>query len=70
MEKLVPTKELLDAKLNSVALRRLGRNDEIGALAMFLSSDLGAYITGGAIPCDGGNGLNLQPVRYETYLAE
>ncbi len=70
MEKLFPTKELLDAKLNSVPLRRLGRNDEIGALAMFLSSDLGAYITGGAIPCDGGNGLNLQPVRYESYLAD
>lgn len=70
MEKLFPTKELLEAKLNSVPLRRLGRNDEVGALAMFLSSDFGAYITGGAIPVDGGNGLNLQPVRYESYLAD
>lgn len=69
MEKLFPTKELLAAKLNSVPLRRLGKNEDIGNLAMFVSSEMGAYITGAAIACDGGNGLNLQPARYEEYLA-
>lgn len=69
MEKLFPTKELLEAKLNSVPLRRLGRDEDIGNLSMFISSDLGSYITGAAIACDGGNGLNLQPARYEEYLA-
>lgn len=69
MKKLFPTKELLEAKLNSVPLRRLGRPDEIGSLCMFLSSDMGTYITGAAIACDGGNSLNLQPARYEAYLA-
>ncbi len=69
MEKLFPSKELLDAKLKSVPLRRLGRAEEIGNLCLFISSDMGSYITGAAIPCDGGNGLNLQPARYEDYLA-
>jgi len=69
MEKLFPTPELLAAKLNSVPLRRLGTAEEIGNLCLFLSSSMGAYITGAAIACDGGNGLNLQPARYEAYLA-
>ena len=69
MDKLFPTKELMQAKLASVPLRRLGRQDEIGNLCLFLASDMGAYITGAAIACDGGNGLNLQPTRYEAYLA-
>lgn len=68
MEKLFPTPELLQAKLASVPLRRLGRPEEIGNLCLFISSDMGSYITGATIACDGGNGLNLQPARYEAYL--
>lgn len=68
MDKLFPTPELLQAKLDSVPLRRLGKQEEIGNLCLFLSSEMGAYITGAAIACDGGNGLNLQPARYESFL--
>lgn len=35
-------------------LGRLGRAEEIAALAAFLSSDLAGYINGQAVPCDGG----------------
>ena len=70
VEKLFPTPELMQAKLNSVPLRRFGRADEIGELCLFLSSDRAAYITGAIIACDGGSGLNLQPARYEEYLAD
>lgn len=70
MEKLFPTKELLEAKLKSVPLGRLGRQEEVGNLCLYLSSDMGSYITGAAIAIDGGNGLNLQPARYEDFLAD
>ncbi|WP_294221534.1 SDR family oxidoreductase [uncultured Shimia sp.] len=70
MAKLFPTKELMDAKLASIPMRRLGRNEEIGNLCLYLSSDMGTYITGGTIPCDGGSELNIQPTRYEGYLNE
>ncbi|MGD9862898.1 MAG: SDR family oxidoreductase [Pseudodonghicola sp.] len=69
MAKLFPTEELRAARIRSVPMRRLGRAEEIGNLCLFLSSDMGQYITGAAIPCDGGSGLNLQPTRYEDYLA-
>lgn len=68
MNKLFPTEELMQAKMNSVPLRRLGTNDDIGNLCLFVSSELGSYITGTAIPCDGGSGLNFQPTRYEEHL--
>lgn len=37
-----------------VPLRRLGKPEEYGYLAAFLASDLAAYLTGTAIPLDGG----------------
>lgn len=37
-----------------IPARRLGKPEEIGALAAFLASDAAAYITGQAIACDGG----------------
>ncbi len=69
MAKLFPTKELMEAKMASIPMRRLGQASEIGDLCMFLSSDMGTYITGGTIPCDGGSELNIQPTRYEAFLA-
>lgn len=43
------------AKLaDQIPARRLGKPEEIGALAAFLASDAAAYITGQAIACDGG----------------
>jgi NAD(P)-dependent dehydrogenase (short-subunit alcohol dehydrogenase family) len=41
-------------KLAEIPLGRLGRAEEVAALAAFLASDDAAYITGAAIPIDGG----------------
>lgn len=39
---------------DQIPARRLGKPEEIGALAAFLASDAAGYITGQAIACDGG----------------
>ncbi|MEO9611853.1 MAG: SDR family oxidoreductase [Nitratireductor sp.] len=70
MAKLFPTEALMEARLKAVPLRRLGRAQEIGDLCLFLCSEMAGYITGATIACDGGSGLNLQPTRYEDYLAQ
>jgi len=53
----------LGADLNNLAesipARRLGRPDELGALAAFLASEKAAYITGQAIAVDGGRLLSI-----------
>jgi len=41
-------------KLAEIPLGRLGQPDEVASLAAFLASDEAAYITGAAIPIDGG----------------
>jgi peroxisomal 2,4-dienoyl-CoA reductase len=41
----------------SVPLRRLGRRDEIAAMAVFLASEAGSWITGTTIVIDGGQRL-------------
>jgi 3-oxoacyl-[acyl-carrier protein] reductase len=45
-----------------IPLRRFGQPEEVGALARFLCSPLAGYITGAAIPIDGGvtAGLSIQ----------
>ena len=44
--------------LQSIPLRRLGLAEEIGHVAVFLSSPLASYITGSQIVCDGGMNLS------------
>jgi NAD(P)-dependent dehydrogenase (short-subunit alcohol dehydrogenase family) len=41
-------------KLAAIPLGRLGRPEEVAALAVFLASDESAYVTGAVIPIDGG----------------
>ena len=41
-------------KLAEIPLGRLGRSEEVAALAAFLACDEAAYITGAVIPIDGG----------------
>lgn len=51
--------EVRERMAAATSLKRLGRPEEIGALVAFLASDAAGFITGAAIPIDGGvqNGL-------------
>jgi len=44
----------LEAGIAAIPLKRMGKPEEIAALAAFLASDDAAYITGAIIPVDGG----------------
>lgn len=43
-----------ETDLVPIPLQRLGRPEELGALACFLASDRASYITGAVLPVDGG----------------
>jgi NAD(P)-dependent dehydrogenase (short-subunit alcohol dehydrogenase family) len=45
---------ILKSFLKATPLGRVGQPDEIGALALFLASDLSSYCTGGVFMADGG----------------
>jgi 3-oxoacyl-[acyl-carrier protein] reductase len=38
----------------TIPLHRLGLATDIAGAALFLASDLSAYISGAVVPCDGG----------------
>jgi NAD(P)-dependent dehydrogenase (short-subunit alcohol dehydrogenase family) len=57
MRRLGPTEEIRSKIAASIPLRRFATKDEIADLALFLSSDAAAYITGGVFVCDGGQSL-------------
>ena len=46
--------EVDEAVLGQIPMRRLGKADEIAGAVVFLSSRAGAYVTGVALPVDGG----------------
>ena len=49
--------EFLDGYAQDSAIKRLNTVEEIAALALLLSSDLGGGITGAILPVDGGTSL-------------
>jgi NAD(P)-dependent dehydrogenase (short-subunit alcohol dehydrogenase family) len=55
--RLMPTKELQDMYIKRVALGRVGKHEELANLAVFIMSDLAAYITGECVTIDGGERL-------------
>jgi len=48
------SQEVKDAYFKTIALRRGGQPDDVANTALFLASDLSAYITGQVVVCDGG----------------
>jgi len=57
MRRLAPTPEIHQKLSRSIPLGRFATKDEIADLALFLSSEAAAYITGGIFVCDGGQSL-------------
>lgn len=56
MARLAPTPEAEARVKGRVPMRRYGTKDEIGNMALFLSSPAAAYVNGAIIPVDGGSG--------------
>jgi len=57
MRRLAPTPEFSKELEGQIPLKRFGTKDEIADLALFLSSEAAAYITGAVVVCDGGQSL-------------
>lgn len=49
--------ELVENMRSEIPLGRFATPDDIAPLAMFLASEMGAFINGALIPCDGGDRL-------------
>ena len=47
-------RERLKARLTTIPLGRLGKPEDVAELAVFLASEESSWLTGGAIPLDGG----------------
>jgi NAD(P)-dependent dehydrogenase (short-subunit alcohol dehydrogenase family) len=54
MRRLAPNEAIAEHYRKTVPLQRFGTSSEIGEAAMFLSSDVAAYVSGVVLPVDGG----------------
>jgi NAD(P)-dependent dehydrogenase (short-subunit alcohol dehydrogenase family) len=57
MKRLAPTEEVRKQFTRTIPLKRFATKTEIANLAVFLSSDAAAFITGAVVVCDGGQSL-------------
>jgi NAD(P)-dependent dehydrogenase (short-subunit alcohol dehydrogenase family) len=48
------SKEVMDAFLAGIPLRRMGKSEEIAAMVVFLASEESSYVTGATFYVDGG----------------
>jgi NAD(P)-dependent dehydrogenase (short-subunit alcohol dehydrogenase family) len=46
--------DFVEALLRTIPLHRLGAAEDVAGIALFLASDLSAYLTGAVLPADGG----------------
>jgi NAD(P)-dependent dehydrogenase (short-subunit alcohol dehydrogenase family) len=63
MTEFVFDKYLKDIEENSLQ-KRVGKPEEMAAVAVYLCSRGGAYTNGVVIPVDGGTSINHQHVRF------
>jgi gluconate 5-dehydrogenase len=59
MTHLVADKDFSDWVCSRVPVRRWGKEDEIGAAAVFLASDESAYVNGHVLTMDGGFSISM-----------
>jgi NAD(P)-dependent dehydrogenase (short-subunit alcohol dehydrogenase family) len=57
IRRLAPTPEAMARMTASIPLGRMGTTEEIGDMALFLSSSKARFVTGAVIPVDGGSSL-------------
>jgi NAD(P)-dependent dehydrogenase (short-subunit alcohol dehydrogenase family) len=54
LEKTQGSSTFVEGLTRSIPARRLGLAEDVAAIALFLASDMSAYITGAVLPADGG----------------
>ncbi|TDS12257.1 SDR family oxidoreductase [Sphingobacterium paludis] len=55
----VPFSDIKEARLSAIPMGRLGKAEEYGNLVAFLASDYSSFLTGTAIPLDGGASIGF-----------
>ncbi|QIE55030.1 SDR family oxidoreductase [Pikeienuella piscinae] len=58
----------LERRRASIPLERLGSNEDIANMCLFLASDMAGYVTGALIPVDGGAGLTMEAMRLDPRI--